>query len=84
MARMIDADELSHAMDIEGNYLKMGWVPATVFGVPIVEAEPVRHAHWIIGRNCLLCDGCGMVAHFSLIPTPYCPYCGAHMDEVEK
>ena len=84
MARMVDVDELMHVTDIEGNYLKTGWVPATVFGVPVVEAEPVRHANWIVGRNCVVCSGCGAVISFSPILTPYCPYCGARMNEVKN
>ncbi len=54
---------------------------------PTVDAEPVRHGHWIDEIGMFLCSECGdawgtdneeMVRSFN-----YCPNCGAKMDEVE-
>lgn len=53
-----------------------------------IEAEPVRHAHWIIniprginGEPDFVCSSCIMHSWFS---TRYCPNCGALMDgEIE-
>lgn len=53
---------------------------------PIVEAEPVVHAHWDSQNRCSNCcvpaishDIDEEVEAFYL--TKRCPYCGAHMDE---
>lgn len=51
--------------------------------MPTVEAEPVRHGHWSIDDSdwfetvyrCTVCK------KSSRIRTPYCPNCGAKMDE---
>ena len=40
MARMIDADALIKAMGVH-TYMQTEWTPATAWGVPIVDAEPV-------------------------------------------
>ena len=61
---------------------------------PTIEAKPVVHAHWI-SRLVLItpytkddyeeeiynCSNCNMTIEFD---TPYCPYCGAQMDEKES
>ena len=53
-----------------------------------IEAEPVKHAHWIInfkrgglGEPNYVCSSCGK--HF-LLKTNYCPYCGAKMEVGEN
>lgn len=61
---------------------------------PTVEAEPVRHGHWIEkdwvdGDTYYDCSACGH-SWVTIEGTPqdnemnYCPYCGAHMDEVSE
>lgn len=40
MARMVDADALAKAMGVY-TYMQTEWTPATAWGVPIVDAEPV-------------------------------------------
>lgn len=59
-----------------------------------IEAEPVRHGHWIEkdgfdGDTYYDCSACGH-SWVTIEGTPqdnemnYCPYCGAHMDEVSE
>ena len=53
---------------------------------PTVDAEPVRHGHWINDFSSpLKCSSCGIVSkanEFTLrTDFKYCPYCGAKMDE---
>lgn len=52
-----------------------------------IEAEPVKHAHWIEGNeDHVSCDSicyytCSECNHSFSDDTPYCPNCGALMDE---
>lgn len=53
---------------------------------PTVEAEPIRHGHWVNGFNSpLKCSSCGIVNRANEITLrtdfKFCPYCGAKMDE---
>lgn len=55
-----------------------------------IDAEPVRHGHWILEREpngrpyCFHCSVCDDDFHHIGIKsaTDYCPNCGAKMDEV--
>ena len=88
MARLIDADALIKAMGVH-TYMQTEWTPATAWGVPIIDAEPVKHGYWIEepiedewGKlpsiwHCSKCD------NLELNNSPYCPNCGAKMDEVD-
>lgn len=53
-----------------------------------IEAEPVKHAHWIKGVFAdITCSNCGFPLRVpdSMIPKlAYCPHCAAKMDEVEE
>lgn len=80
--RMIDADALAKAMGVH-TYMEPGWTPVTVWGVPIVEAEPVRHGKWNVWYHgddnfSYSCNVCGIGS--SLVKTRFCSYCGAKMD----
>lgn len=50
--------------------------------MPTVDAEPIRHGHWrkVDDKEPLAwdCSVCGAMCHYN---TPYCPICGAKMDE---
>lgn len=59
---------------------------------PTVEAEPVRHAHWIWkgdeGDSRFMCSACGGKENAPTcmgVPNiwEYCPNCGAKMEEYE-
>lgn len=57
---------------------------------PTVDAVGVAHAHWIFTDEAwLLCSNCGhgvetFAGMNSMYRTPYCPYCGARMNEQRK
>lgn len=81
--KMIDAEKLSKALGV-ASYMKTGWVPATAWGVPIVEAEPTHYAHWTIDFKDMTCSECGTWFPNDRAPyMRYCPYCGAKMDKDE-
>ena len=93
--RMIDADalKLSHCKECTlypdkclGDDCDWGSI-AHINMMPTVEAEPVKHGHWIMefenddGRS-LRCSNCLMVfwvGHGR--DGNYCPNCGSKMDE---
>lgn len=67
------------------------WLP----NVPIVDAEPVRHGHWIehhepytwMGYTYWSCSECGFECGYEKdikFRTNHCPNCGAKMDEVKN
>lgn len=54
-----------------------------IWNAPTIDAEPVRHGHWIdVGSNDDLwrCSVCG---ELQICYGRYCSTCGAKMDEVE-
>lgn len=60
---------------------------------PAVDASPIVHARWEeytpdTLRYFTVCSKCGheafMHPRYGYKPTPYCPYCGAKMDEVAE
>ena len=82
MARMVDADALAKAMGVH-TYMQTEWTPTTAWGVPIVDAESVKHGHWTeIDRG--LMWKCSECEHYSISGGHYCDWCGAKMDEVEE
>ena len=57
---------------------------------PTIEAEPVRHGKWIVWDEIIAgiyhtvseCSECGFTTDkMDREEMPYCPYCGARMDE---
>lgn len=72
------------------------WLP----NVPIVDAKPVRHGHWVHGREisrsyigdaCVgihydkcWCSECNYTVEGYPLLWKYCPICGATMDEVKE
>lgn len=68
----------------------------SIFQQPTIDAEPVRHGHWIKnnnrdGWNCSICHKDDCYAYLYNYDTDvediqdyYCPYCGAKMNEVSE
>ena len=90
MARLIDADALAKAIGVH-TYMQTEWTPTTAWGVPIVDAEPVKHGHWtetydesqpIFFKRRWACSSCGRTNTYG--KPPFCMYCGAKMDEVKR
>lgn len=48
--------------------------------LPSVQPAVVVHAHWFVASGWWLCSNCGGRSSDSR-STPYCPWCGARMDE---
>lgn len=64
----------------------------TLENAPTIDAEPVRHGHWIFSQDdakgtCSCCQypiyGKPYNGQYLITPYNYCPNCGAKMDEVE-
>lgn len=70
---------------------KCGWndaLASVMDYAPTVDAEPVRHGHWIahgkafMGATIEACSECGeLLCGYN---KAYCPNCGAKMDEVKE
>lgn len=75
-----------YTCDEDGNEIETLW--EMIDNLPEVDAEPVRHGHWIthnegnpfeIYGKCSICGFSQSISdHLN-----YCPDCGAKMDEVE-
>lgn len=88
MPRLTDVDVFLKKLEWldEYDYIVFDAVKRTADEVPTVDAEPVRHGHWIRNDNgTYSCSEC-----HSWIPDEqhyyarYCLFCGAKMDEVER
>jgi hypothetical protein len=55
---------------------------------PTIDAEPIRHGHWIFGQTMghswMKCSECCVSQGGQTATFTYCPNCGAKMDEVEE
>ena len=52
---------------------------------PTVDAEPVRHGHWVEAKYPLFtCSECGAIYQDTGYGYNYCPNCGAKMDGERK
>ena len=94
--RLIDADELQDrvtmfALSINDYVIDNNGVGAwacanvgsMVDNAPTVEP---KHGHWVRSiTEWICCSVCGSEPPSECnIPTPYCPWCGAKMDEVKE
>ena len=102
--RLVDADVLIQFL--ASNYgcddckadcrtCEIGFVKSDIQCMPTMEAEPIRHGHWIERTKVhpdLLnestyhyeCSNCGYWdTHGADVEVPYCWHCGAKMDEEE-
>lgn len=84
MSDLIDRQELlkhkGNCYDEEGHLLYAVGT-GTILLMPTVDAEPVRHGHWInTGFLTAKCSVCDAEVH-ELEYGNYCPNCGGKMDE---
>ena len=87
--RLIDGDALEKGIDdaMKKAHDQFNFVAAQLLAIvkqavqeqPTIEAEPVRHGHWIPvdGEPYAKCSYCGE-KHYGCT-TPYCDMCGAYM-----
>ena len=70
--------ECNRALKTQGDAIR-----DVINGLPVVDAEPVRHGEWIYQddeiMSCKTCSLCRCES-FDLDGANYCPYCGAKMD----
>ena len=92
MSDFINREELiADLLTVDPQYETMiDWCIRVLKAQPPIDAEPVRHGHWmpiyeryedgdyLIGEKC---SECGETLSFK---PPFCPYCGAKMDEVTE
>lgn len=82
--RSIDADELMELYDgCDGLSVPIAVVRQNIEDAPTIDAEPVRHGHWIKMFESYACSECYCPADKESL-SDYCPDCGAKMDEVSE
>lgn len=62
-----------------------------IMNLPSVEVEPIRHGYWnhdydnvSVTGTCSVCGWQSMLMETDVADMPYCPNCGAKMDEVNE
>lgn len=91
-ARLIDADKLFGVIAEQEMWNVPDFVYESIQNAPTVDAEPVRHGHWLFyeepdGYYHTECSECGQWCDEDVFlkgKWHYCPCCGAKMDEVEN
>jgi len=68
------------AMEILARVPSAKAMPITM-ALPVTKSPGVIHSHWFNASGWMLCDNCGG-RNAGWKPTPYCPHCGARMDEL--
>ena len=95
MRRLIDANALKELFpdNGEGSWTYNVTVKACIDAQPPIDAEPVKHGHWILsevqdeeenanGNYRYRCSCCGYSdLHAKNQTVPYCWHCGARMDQ---
>lgn len=92
MPRLIDADALYDiVMDsikpmTKNEAIILQDFIALVEDAPTVDAEPIRHGHWVDEKDQpIYCSCCGFGKKYeSKRSYAYCPKCGVKLDEVEE
>lgn len=92
--RLIDADALLKRIKKDPLFplVEQYGISGVIKAEPTVDAEPVKHGHWIKyyetdNGRCLRCSKCQCLMVFIVgdgREDNYCPNCGAKMDEVEE
>ena len=88
--RLIDVDSVpwQECLDTDGYAEPLDKVIAVIQNMPTVEAEPVKHGHWIrthFASPVWKCSVCGAnYNRVSMIGANWCEACGAKMDEEEE
>lgn len=86
--RLIDADDLLTAFPLDDEpTVTKSCLRMTIKHMPTIDAEPIRHGHWVDGNDSIIigtCSVCGwsvFIGETDVSGMPYCPNCGAKMDE---
>lgn len=89
--RLINVDELLSADKIWevpncGEFIKVISVE-DIYNAPTIKVKPTKHGHWVHpSQNCDyrsrdIFSDCSVCGDIQIENTPYCPNCGAQMDE---
>lgn len=85
MPKLVNTDKVAEAIAWLNEYDFVLWhdVMECINKVPEVDAEPIRHGHWILQANGHgMCSTCGIFVNLlNGMTWEYCPNCGAKMDE---
>lgn len=82
MSRLVDVDELKHELKWLEEYDQPVYhdVVSTIDEIATVDAEPVKHGHWIVDEDGnIKCSECGHRG----VGDNYCERCGAKMEVTE-
>lgn len=84
--RLIDADAFERHCMFDENINDMQDVIYALRDYPTIDAEPVKHGHWIKTASpyhfkCSSCKVIANIKYHSVEDHKYCWYCGARMDE---
>ena len=81
--RLVDADTLPVKFWY-GRFF--GVAEIDIVNAPTVDAEPVRHGYWIPVDDKYDAFDCSECKRLTMVhkPFPYCPICGARMNEVKE
>lgn len=93
--RLIDADKLEDYTDDKYSLGEIGryerdCITNALKYAPTIDAEPVKHGHWIKEKyEKPICSVCGNEGFLVIVDSitadfPYCTWCGAKMDEEEN
>lgn len=77
------SDLISRKDVIEEYIVSFGLTIEDIERIPAVEAEPVKHGHWIFGNtkghSWMKCSECCVSQNGQTATFTYCPNCGAKM-----
>ena len=82
MPRLIDAVELievAHRERLDSRER----IERMIESAPTVDAEPVRYGKWLDADDGIGCT-CSICGYDAWADTPFCPNCGARMDESKE
>lgn len=74
-------NETPEQQHISYSTLMMYEIADYIEDMPTIEAEPVRHSYWTRDGECHNCGEMGLYnGNEELVPSRWCPCCGAKMD----
>lgn len=89
-----ECEDCEHICEQDSNYCDYMKMRNLIKDAPTIDAEPVRHGHWIdkptgrYGNWQSYCSACGKHNQIGGIDSnrhkPRCPWCGAYMDGVSE